>query len=80
MMTFGARWPAMRGSAGHFRAHGGRYLTYLGGCLVFSSGATFFIYSRLGTDPLDTFSLGLPRMCNLGLPTANVPRLAPAGA
>lgn len=32
---------------------------YLAGCTVFSLGAYLFIYSRLGTDPLDVFSLGL---------------------
>lgn len=32
---------------------------YVIGCLLFSFGANFFIYSKLGTDPLDVFSLGL---------------------
>lgn len=32
---------------------------YLAGCTVFSIGAYLFIDSRLGTDPLDIFSLGL---------------------
>ncbi|WP_255952959.1 YczE/YyaS/YitT family protein [Streptomyces odontomachi] len=37
----------------------GRIATYLTGCVVFSLGAYFFIFSDLGTDPLDVFSLGL---------------------
>lgn len=36
-----------------------RHLVYLAGCLLFSVGATFFIHSDLGTDPLDVFALGL---------------------
>lgn len=32
---------------------------YVIGCVLFSFGANFFIYSKLGTDPLDVFSLGL---------------------
>lgn len=36
-----------------------QYAIYLLGCVLFSFGANFFIYSKLGTDPLDVFSLGL---------------------
>lgn len=36
-----------------------QYALYLLGCVLFSFGANFFIYSELGTDPLDVFSLGL---------------------
>lgn len=36
-----------------------RLLTYVAGCVAFSVGAYLFIHSRLGTDPLDTFALGL---------------------
>ncbi len=36
-----------------------QYALYLLGCLIFSFGANFFIYSNLGTDPLDVLSLGL---------------------
>lgn len=36
-----------------------QYAIYLLGCVLFSFGANFFIYSNLGTDPLDVFSLGL---------------------
>ena len=36
-----------------------QYLIYLIGCVLFSFGANFFIHSKLGTDPLDVFSLGL---------------------
>jgi len=32
---------------------------YLVGCGIFSVGAFMFIHSRLGTDPLDVFALGL---------------------
>lgn len=38
-----------------------QYVIYLGGCLLFSSGAACFIASNLGTDPLDVFALGLLR-------------------
>jgi uncharacterized protein len=38
---------------------GDQYFIYLLGCVLFSFGANFFIYSKLGTDPLDVFSLGL---------------------
>lgn len=34
---------------------------YLAGCLFFSTGAYLFIASEMGTDPLDTFALGLMR-------------------
>ena len=38
----------------------GRSLPLYGlGCLIFSMGAYLFIHSNLGTDPLDTFALGL---------------------
>ncbi|NLU68534.1 hypothetical protein [Streptomyces sp. HNM0574] len=36
-----------------------KYLVYLAGCAVFSSGAYLFIHSELGADPLDVFALGL---------------------
>lgn len=36
-----------------------RYLVYLSGCLLFSSGAAAFIHADLGTDPLDVFALGV---------------------
>ncbi|HLL37234.1 MAG TPA: hypothetical protein VK545_25840 [Streptomyces sp.] len=32
---------------------------YLAGCVVFAAGATLFIHSDLGTDPLDVLALGL---------------------
>ncbi|MEV6873171.1 hypothetical protein [Amycolatopsis sp. NPDC051128] len=32
---------------------------YVVGCLHFAAGAYLFIHSRLGTDPLDTFALGV---------------------
>lgn len=38
---------------------GRRCAVYLVGCVAFSVGASFFIRSGLGTDPLDTFSLGV---------------------
>lgn len=36
-----------------------QYCLYLLGCVIFSFGAACFIGSKLGTDPLDVFSLGL---------------------
>ncbi|MEU3554279.1 YczE/YyaS/YitT family protein [Streptomyces fragilis] len=36
-----------------------RYVLYLAGCLVFAAGATLFIHSDLGVDPLDVLSLGI---------------------
>lgn len=55
--------PASRGSAPglyeRLRTSRGRGVVYLAGCLSFSTGAAFFIESRLGTDPLDVFALGL---------------------
>jgi uncharacterized protein len=38
-----------------------QYLTYAAGCLLFSFGACCFIEAKLGTDPLDVFSLGLQK-------------------
>ncbi|WP_329074512.1 hypothetical protein [Streptomyces niveus] len=43
----------------HVARHRGRYAVYLMGCLLFSTGAAFFIHADLGTDPLDVFALGL---------------------
>ncbi|SHH11838.1 hypothetical protein [Streptoalloteichus hindustanus] len=43
------------------RARLTRSFTYLGGCVVFAVGAYLFVHSRLGTDPLDVFTLGLLR-------------------
>ncbi|MDG9715463.1 hypothetical protein [Streptomyces sp. DH24] len=43
----------------HLAAHRQRHLVYLGGCLLFSSGAAAFIHADLGTDPLDVFALGV---------------------
>ncbi|KPA95986.1 MULTISPECIES: YczE/YyaS/YitT family protein [Pseudomonas] len=44
-----------------------RLSMYLGGVVVFSLGALFFITSHLGTDPLDVFVIGLNGKLNLGL-------------
>ena len=41
------------------RFRGDQYVLYLAGCLLFSLGASCFIASNLGTDPLDVLSLGL---------------------
>jgi uncharacterized membrane protein YczE len=38
-----------------------QYFVYLLGCLFFSFGACCFIEAKLGTDPLDVFSLGLQK-------------------
>lgn len=32
---------------------------YLSGCVIFAAGATLFIHSDLGTDPLDVLALGI---------------------
>ncbi|MCU7725991.1 hypothetical protein ODJ79_19885 [Actinoplanes sp. KI2] len=48
-----------------------KYLTphtigsYLAGCLSFAIGAYLFIHADLGTDPLDTFALGVLRHVHL---------------
>lgn len=43
-----------------YKSPTGYSLTLYGsGCLIFSMGAYLFIHSNLGTDPLDTFALGL---------------------
>jgi uncharacterized membrane protein YczE len=59
----------MPGSAGNFEKVIRRLFRYsarqigvwLAGCVIFSGGGYLFIYSGLGTDPLDVFSLGLLR-------------------
>lgn len=38
-----------------------QYALYLAGCFTFAFGANAFIASRLGTDPLDVFALGLKK-------------------
>ena len=35
-----------------------KYILYLTGCVLFSLGATLFITSNLGTDPLDVLAIG----------------------
>ena len=42
-----------------------QYGLYLLGCVLFSFGANFFIFSRLGTDPLDVFALGVVKHVSL---------------
>ena len=44
-------------------------LIYLLGCLSFSLGATFFILSNMGTDPLDVFCLGVQNYFNIKIGT-----------
>lgn len=41
--------------------HRSQILIWLLGCVIFSTGGYLFIYSDLGTDPLDVLSLGLVR-------------------
>ncbi|MGW2560884.1 YczE/YyaS/YitT family protein [Streptomyces sp. NPDC001514] len=41
------------------RAQVQRLSVYLAGCVAFAAGATLFIHSEYGVDPLDTFALGL---------------------
>jgi uncharacterized membrane protein YczE len=36
-----------------------KYLIYILGCVLFSFGATLFITSNLGTDPLDVLAIGM---------------------
>jgi uncharacterized membrane protein YczE len=36
-----------------------KYLIYILGCILFSFGATLFITSNLGTDPLDVLAIGM---------------------
>lgn len=43
------------------RALAARLGVYFSGCVVFAAGATLFIHSDLGTDPLDVLALGLKR-------------------
>jgi uncharacterized protein len=56
------------------RSNAGAGGIYLGGCVSFSIGAFLFISSNLGTDPLDTFALGLLRHVpgTIGLAQAGV--------
>ncbi|WP_280269225.1 YczE/YyaS/YitT family protein [Nocardia wallacei] len=52
----------LRGTAdGTFRNYPVVLGKYLSGAILFSLGAYFFIASHMGTDPLDTFALGLRR-------------------
>lgn len=46
-----------------------KYLLYLIGCIIFSLGATFFISSNLGTDPLDVFCIGIQNVFDLKIGT-----------
>lgn len=41
------------------RVRAQRLGTYLSGCAVFAAGATLFIHSSYGVDPLDTLALGM---------------------
>ncbi|GHH27697.1 YczE/YyaS/YitT family protein [Streptomyces lanatus] len=50
---------ARRPLPGDLRERLYRYALYLTGCVVFASGATLFIHSELGVDPLDVLSLGV---------------------
>ena len=43
---------------------------YLLGCLFFAVGATLFIKSGLGTDPLDVFAIGLKKTLGLKIGTS----------
>lgn len=44
-------------------------ITYIIGCILFSLGATSFIFSNLGTDPLDVFCLGIQNYLNVKIGT-----------
>ncbi|GAA4915060.1 YitT family protein [Streptomyces coeruleoprunus] len=41
------------------RVQAGRLGVYLAGCVTFAAGATLFIHSDYGVDPLDTLALGV---------------------
>lgn len=47
----------------------GKYVLYFLGCLLFSLGATFFIASNLGTNPLDVFTTGIRKQFGLMIGT-----------
>jgi uncharacterized membrane protein YczE len=47
-----------------------RICLYLLGCLFFAIGATLFIKSGLGTDPLDVFAIGLKKTFGLKIGTS----------
>jgi uncharacterized membrane protein YczE len=36
-----------------------KYILYILGCVLFAAGATLFITSNLGTDPLDVLAIGM---------------------
>ena len=44
-------------------------ITYLIGCVLFSLGASSFILSNLGTDPLDVFAIGIKQTFGLMIGT-----------
>jgi hypothetical protein len=44
-------------------------LIYIISCIIFSLGATSFIFSNLGTDPLDVFCLGIQNHYDLKIGT-----------
>lgn len=46
-----------------------KYILYFTGCLLFSLGATFFIASDLGTNPLDVFTTGIRKQFGLMIGT-----------
>lgn len=46
-----------------------KYILYFTGCVLFSLGATFFICSNLGTNPLDVFTTGVRKQFGLMIGT-----------
>jgi len=46
-----------------------KYILYFLGCILFSVGATFFIASNLGTNPLDVFTTGIRKQFGLMIGT-----------
>jgi len=46
-----------------------KYILYFLGCILFSLGATFFIASNLGTNPLDVFTTGIRKQFGLMIGT-----------
>lgn len=47
------------------RYSGRQFAVFGAGCVIFSAGATLLIHARLGTDPLDVFSIGVVKHTHL---------------
>jgi uncharacterized membrane protein YczE len=47
-----------------------KFYLYIFGCILFALGASLFIKSNLGTDPLDIFAIGLKKTFGLKIGTS----------